>query len=265
MASTLPRTLLRLHYEEAAAAYVRSLPPEHFMESVSQAKQRKISVVSFELVREERPEVQTFNELAVQFPGKEPKEVRRVVPDNMVVLCAEEVQAKGSFDLPFQPVGPFLVLEYVSRNSKRKDYDENFVIYERDLKVPYYLLFYPDDQELTLYHRSRSKYVSVKPNEHGRLAIPELELEVALHDGWARFWFRGKLLPLPADLQRELNKARREAQAATRRAEELQRLKDEETRRADNEKRRADELQAELARLRAQLESGAKRKGKPRG
>src|SRR5262249_23491721 len=83
-----------------------------------------------------------------------------------------------------------MVLEYVSKNNKRKDYEDNFRKYERELKVPYYLLFYPDNEELTLFHRRGSKYVSVKPNAAGRLAIPELELEVALLDGWVRFWFR---------------------------------------------------------------------------
>ena len=30
--------------------------------------------------------------------------------------------------------------------------------------------------------------------------IPELELEVALHEGWVRYWHRGALLPLPGEL-----------------------------------------------------------------
>ena len=46
------------------------------------------------------------------------------------------------------------MLEYVSKSSRRKDYDDNFDKYERDLKVPYYLTFYPDDQELTLYRHT---------------------------------------------------------------------------------------------------------------
>ena len=83
---------------------------------------------------------------------------------------------------PLDPARPFWVLEYVSKSSKRKDYDKNMVKYERRFKVPYYLLFQPEAQELTLYKHNGQKYVSVKPNEHGRYAIPELELEVAAPD-----------------------------------------------------------------------------------
>jgi hypothetical protein len=70
------------------------------------------------------------------------------------------------------------------------------------------------------------KYVSVKPNRQGRRAIRELQMEVAILDGWVRFWLKGQLLPLPADLQRDLDAANR----------------------------RADEAERELARLRAELE-----------
>ena len=40
--------------------------------------------------------------------------------------------------------------------------------------MPYFLLLYPDAQELTLSRHTGEKYVAVKPNERGRLAIPEL-------------------------------------------------------------------------------------------
>jgi hypothetical protein len=35
MATTKPRHLLRLDYEKAAEVYLRSLPPEHFMEATT--------------------------------------------------------------------------------------------------------------------------------------------------------------------------------------------------------------------------------------
>ena len=43
MASNKPRSLLRIEYEEAAEAYLRSLPPEHFMEATPQSIQRVIT------------------------------------------------------------------------------------------------------------------------------------------------------------------------------------------------------------------------------
>jgi hypothetical protein len=62
----------------------------------------------------------------------------------------------------------------------------------------------------------------------------------SLLDGWVRFWLDGTLLPLPAQLQQELNAARREA--------------DEQRRRADGQQRRAEKAESELAALRAELE-----------
>jgi Uma2 family endonuclease len=242
----LPLPLLRLRYYDAAQAYLRSLPPEHFMEAVPQATQRKITLESLDLVHAARPEVQVFNELLVQYPRPD-DEIGQVVPDNMVVVWEQPIEADGSFDIPTQPCGLFWVLEYVSKSSKRKDYEDNMQKYERELKVPYYLLFVPDVLELELFQRKRSRYVSVKPNREGRLALPELELEMCLLDGWVRFWFRGRLLPLPAELQNELEQTRQLLNEERQRAEDA-------LRRLDQEQQSRAALEQELTQLRAQLE-----------
>jgi|SRR5579884_389625 len=267
MKADKPLSDLREEYEEAARKYMASLPLEHFVESTPQATQRKITVESFDLVHVRRPDVQCFNELLIQYPrGKKRK--ARVVPDNMVVVHPEPIEALSSFSTPFQPVGPFLVLEYVTPSNMRKDYEDNFVKYERDLKVPYYLLFYPDNQELTLYRHNGERYVTVTPGESGRYGIPELELEVAILDGWVRYWVRGALLPLPADLQHEVDDLRRQTVEANRRADEEARRAAEEGRRAEEQASRAEEAnrraeeerqarlaaEKENARLRALLE-----------
>ena len=219
MRRSLPRSLIEIEYFEAAQRYLRSLPLEHFMEATPQATQRKITLESLDLLHARRPEVQIFNELLVQYPrNNEDDDLGQVVPDNMVVIYAEPIAPMGSFDLPLQSERPFWVLEYVSRSSKRKDYKDNFEKYEHELKVPYFLLFDPEVQELTLNHFKRNRYREVAANEHGRLPIPELELEVGLYEGWVRFWFRGELLPLPADLLFELDKTKQllvESQART--------------------------------------------------
>jgi hypothetical protein len=95
-------------------------------------------------------------------------------------------------------------------NSKRKDYVDNMRRYERELKVPYYLLFDPRTQKLTLYHHNDKRYVALKPNAGGRLEVPELDLELAILDGWVRFWHKGKLLPLPAEMQQQNMELRKE-------------------------------------------------------
>jgi Uma2 family endonuclease len=248
MSTARPWSLLKIKYAEAAEAYLRSLPPRHFLESVRQATQRKITVESFDLVHAQDPTVWCYNELLIQYPFGPHQLPRQVVPDNFIARHDGPLKVEGHFDVLFQPVGPFWVLEYISKGSKRKDYEDNFRKYEKRLKVPYLLHFYPEAQELTLYRHNGKKYVTVQPNEHGRYPVPELHLELALLDGWVRFWYKGKLLPLPADLQRELDevkrqlaKEKRRADEATRRADEQARQADEQAQRAEVQARRADE------------------------
>jgi Uma2 family endonuclease len=240
MPAKTPRILLDLRYYEWEQEYLRSLPPEHFMEATPQATQREITLESFALVKVKRSDVHVFNELLVQYPRKGKERPGQVVPDNMVVIHPGPIKAEGSFNLPLQPAKPVLMLEYVSKSSKRKDYDDNMHKYEHELKVPYYLLFQPDVEELTLYRHTTRKYVSVKPNEHERYEISELELEVALLDGWVRFWFRSELLLLPGDLLRQ---------------------RDEERRRATEADQRAVAAEEEVARLRAELARSRRRLG----
>lgn len=236
MARSLPREVLERQYEEAAQAYQRSLSPKPDTETTAQATQRKITLESLDLVSTRRPEVQVFNELLVEYVLSD-GEKEQVVPNNMVVVWPEPIQADTCFEVSLQPERPFWVLEYVSSHHRRKDYDVSFQIYERDLKVPYCLMYRPDTQEMTLYRRRRARYVSVKPNAHDRCEVPELEMEVALKDGWVRFWYQGELLPLPAELLRALDETRRELHQ-----ERLARVAAE----------------MEIARLRAQLEQQRK-------
>jgi Uma2 family endonuclease len=234
MSTETPRILVEIRYYEAAQEYLRKLPLEHFMEATPQATQREITLESLALVRARRPEVQVFNELLVQYPLPRRKRPGQVVPDNMVVIHPESIQAEGSYDVPLQPVGPFWMLEYVSRSNRRKDYDDNMRKYEHELKVPYYMLFAPDEQEVTLYRHTGERYVSVPANELGRHALAELELEVALLDGWVRYWFRGELLPLPGDLLAQVDDLGRQLHEA---------------------QRQRDEAHTEVTRLRAELEA----------
>jgi Uma2 family endonuclease len=252
--TNLPRALIEIAYAEAARQYLESLPLEHFMEATSQATQREITLESLALVKARRPEVQVFNELLVQYPRRGQKKPGQIVPDNFVVIWKDPIKAEGSYDVPVQPAPPFWVLEYVSKHNKRKDYEQSFQKYEQELKVPYYLLFYPDNQELTLYHLRGRKYISVKPNEHERYAIPQLDLELALVDGWVRYWYQGVLLPLPAELERELDAARRLAEEQRQRAEHAEQRAEHAEQRAEHAEQRAEREQEARLALQRELE-----------
>jgi Uma2 family endonuclease len=246
MSPSTPRKLLALSFAQAAADYARNLPLEHFMEATAQGRQREITLESLALVKARRPDVQVFNELLVQYRRRGQREIVQVVPDNMIIIHPEPLKAEGSFDVPLQhPIKPFWMLEYVSRSNRRKDYEDSFAKYERDLKVPYYLLFYPEDQELTLYRHNGRKYVTVGPNEQERYSIPELELEVGVHEEWTRYWYQGTLLPLPAELLRNLEIAQRQSEEYRQRAEQAEQ-------RAEQERQMRLALEQELERLRSQ-------------
>jgi Putative restriction endonuclease len=237
----------RQDYEVAAQEYFESLPLEHFMESTPHATQRKITLESFDLIKLERPELEMCSELLIQYPMN--GGLGQVCPDNMLLETETPLEALGSFNLPFESGRRILwTFEYVSPDSHRKDYIENARKYGRELKIPYYMVFDPHAKELDLFRLSGSDYVSVRPNAAGRLPVPELELEVGLLDGWVRYWFRGRLIPLPAELQQQLDemaeqldKAREEAVLERRRAEREAKLAQRQAKRADEEKKRADE------------------------
>src|SRR5262245_51517287 len=153
----------------------------------------------------------------------------------MAIVSAEAIRATGSFNLSFEAPRPLLVMEYVSPYSKRKDYKDSFKKYEEQLKVPYCLMFYPEKQGLRVYRHRRGRYRQLRPNAAGRYAIPDLGLEAGLLDDWVRFWYQGRLLEMPSELQPQI---------------------DAERQRADREKQRADAAEAEVARLRALLQQG---------
>ncbi len=269
--STIPMTVEQ-QYAQAASAYCASLPLEHFMESTGQSTQRKITLESFDLICAVRPDVHIFSELLVQYGPV--TAIMRVVPDNMVLIHDGEIEAHGSYDISLQAAHPFFVLEYVSPSNARKDYIDNMHRYERDLRVPYYMTFEPEIQLLKLFHLEAGKkgkgerYICVNPNAAGRFEVPELELEFAILDDWVRFWFRGELQPLPAELMKRLAASERRREQADQRADDEQRRRaqaeqradDEQRRRtqadqrADDEQRRRESMAIELAQLKAENE-----------
>jgi hypothetical protein len=223
MDTELPRALLEIKYDQAAAEYMNARPPRFFRETTAQATQRKITLESLDLLNARRPDVQVFNELLVQYRYAGQRRLRQVLPNNMVVVSKEAINAEGCYDVPLQPVPPFWMLDYVSGTIRFREYEDRASKYERELKVPYYLLFRPGKRHLELYRHNGKAYRQVAANKHGRYPIPELALEIGLLDGWVRFWYQAELLHLPAEHQQELDEARQEMARLTQRAEAAER------------------------------------------
>ncbi len=192
-------------YDRAAEEYLASLPLEHFMEATVQSIQRRITDASFTILGMRILLFHFFGELLVQyfFEGN----LRRVVPDNMVVLGELPDHPRTNYSTELEPRSIFWALEYVSRNNRRKDYVENMKRYESELKIPYYLIFEPERRTLLLY-KLNGAYYHAQQSKSGRYLIPELELEVGLLDGWVRYWHRGELLPIPNELQQQVDRQR---------------------------------------------------------
>src|SRR5262249_46660818 len=152
-----------------------NLPLEHFMEATPHARQREIFLASFALLKSLLDDLEYFNELLVQyfFKGR----LRQVVPDNMLVRGKLPSQERTNYAVELEPLPPFMMLEYVSASSKQKDYKDSFAKYERELKVPYYLLFDLDTHDLLIYRHNGTRYVPLEPGSNGRIRIAELDLE----------------------------------------------------------------------------------------
>jgi len=203
------RRLMLVDYEAAAQSYLEKLRPENHAESVSQGKQRAITLMSFSVLRASRSDVQVFNELLVQYPTPRRNRLGQVVPDNMVVVHSDRISATWSYDLPLQPVAPFWMIDYTSKSNRRKDYADNKRQFENELKVPYYLRFGTDTKKLTLFRHDGQKYMKVSASRQNRYCVQELEIELGLQDEWVRFWHCGELLMLPHELLSRLNELER--------------------------------------------------------
>ena len=225
-----PRFPTIADYDQAADEYARSLTIENLREATPQATQRKITLESFDLLAVRRPGVQCYNELLVMEPyiGRSgEKEILRVCPDNMLVLSAQPIVDKGYYVIEHQqPI--FMVLEYVSPHGQRKDYDLNFRKYEAHIRPNYALIFDPAENDLRVFRHDGVSFVMLEKNANGRFEIPEIELEIALLDGWARFWHEQELLDLTGELGRKL----RDTQASVRRMDTQLRRRDAELERA---------------------------------
>ena len=175
MPSPTPLPLLRLQYYEAAQEYLRSLPPEHFMEATPQATQRKITLESLDLVHARRPEVQVFNELLVQYPLAAAARSRaRSCPTTWSWSTTSRSEVEGSFDRALAAGrGPSGCWSTSPRAAGARTTTRTCEKYEKELKVPYYLLFVPESEEMILFRHNRRRYVTVKPDEHGRVAIAQ--------------------------------------------------------------------------------------------
>jgi Uma2 family endonuclease len=106
---------------------------------------------------------------------------------------------RKSYVLWQESVAPPLVIEYVSGDgSEERDdtpYEGKFWVYEQAIKVPYYLIWHPNEERLEAFELRGTKYRRMKAND-GRFHVPSLRVDFGMWDGvylgypgpWLRAW-----------------------------------------------------------------------------
>ncbi len=161
---------------------------------------------------------------------------------------------------------PTLVIELTSESTRAHDLGRKKAIYERELHVPYYILFDPLSEWIRggvlAFALEGGRYRELAPDPRTqRMALPALDLELAPRGGSLRLFRRGAAEPIPT--RRELIEAAHErAEAEHERAEAEHERAEAEHERAEAERARADEVERELRALRAELER-LRRDGQP--
>ncbi|MGD2182736.1 Uma2 family endonuclease [Lusitaniella coriacea] len=135
-----------------------------------------------------------------------------------------------------EQANPFVVVELLSPGTEGEDLggtpqEENrpprkWEVYERILRIPYYIVFSRYTNELQGFHLVGAQYAPMELEE-GELHLPELELKLGIWQGefqgierlWLR-WFTeaGDLIPIPEE---KVQQAQQEAAEANRKAERL--------------------------------------------
>jgi len=147
-------------------------------------------------------------------------------------------QYRRSYVLWQEKVPPTLIIE-VSSGDGAEERDQTprmgkFWIYEQMIRAPYYAIFVPDTQELSVHHLVGGTYQRQEPNDRGRYFIPPLGVELGLWTGpfqnntgtWLR-WFTVDGRPLPTADERarmERDRAEQERQRAEQERQRAERL-----------------------------------------
>ena len=74
-----------------------------------------------------------------------------------------------------------------------------------------------------MYRNTNELYELVPLNGVGRQQIPELDLEIGLHQGWVRYWYKGELLKQPEELQESIDQLMVQLQQMEKFTQEQQR------------------------------------------
>jgi Uma2 family endonuclease len=207
----------------------------------------------------EPEEVFTASDLNIYYDVHDFSRYKR--PDWFAVVGLPKLGEKPEMRLSYviwqEGISPLIVVELLSPGTQKSDLGETlrdpegkptkWDVYERWLRVPYYVTFSRYDDKLRIFELSRTRYKEVKKHQ-GRIWIEEIGLGLGLWHGryqneerlWLRWYDRdGNWIP-----------------ASNERAEQEQQRAEQEQQRAEQERQRAEQERqhAEQERQRAEQE-----------
>ncbi|MEN9250895.1 MAG: Uma2 family endonuclease [Thermostichales cyanobacterium BF3_bins_165] len=196
-------------------------------------------------------------------------------PDWFAVVGGERLyegqDSRLSYVIWQEGIPPFIVIELLSPGTEAEDLGRTvrgegqpptkWQVYERHLRVPYYMVFNRYTDELLAYQLVGGHYQVLPAGERG-LWLPEVELGLGLWlgeiEGIERLWLRwydqtGTWIPTPAELAWQ---ERQRAEQERQRAEQERQRAEQERQRAEQERQRAEQerQRAEQERQRAEQE-----------
>lgn len=203
------------------------------------------------------------SDLNLYYDPRHPQWYKR--PDWFLVVGVPRLYEQRDLRLSYviwqEGVNPSVVVELLSPGTEEEDLGQRlrendqpptkWEVYERILRIPYYVLYSRYDHQLRVFRLVAGRYEEAELPQ-SRIWLPELELGMGLWEGryqeiqglWLR-WFDalGNWIPTPQELEeQERQRANRESLRA-----------EQERRRAEQERQRAEELEAILARYREQF------------
>ena len=189
-------------------------------------------------------------------------------PDWFAVLGQTRLYEQRELRLSYvawqERLSPYVVVELLSPGTEDEDLGRSlwdvekpptkWIVYERILKVPYYLVFSRYTRELQAFGRVSGTYRPLVL-ENGKLWLPEARLGLGIWEGvyegvhghWLR-WMdeRNEWLPSRSE---ERDRQKHRADRENERADREQQRADHERQRADHERQRAERLEAQLRAL----------------
>ncbi len=205
---------------------------------------RNLLLRMVDLLQNAFPNAYASGNICLYYEPGNPKKM--ISPD--ALLCCSQSKGEKRVYLAWEANHQLdLVMEFSSFSTRRVDHYKKKQIYEKILKVPYYIIFDPHAIYLNVYALVEGNYQPQEANEQGYWLLETLKIQVGIENSntLRLFDMAGNLIPTTTE--KEAQRAEKEAQ----RAEKLEKQLQQTTKQAEKDKQA---LLEEIETLRQQLQ-----------